>query len=216
MRFDSFDVDSRSRPPCKTSRPPARCRCWWTVTWRCDTLAIAEYLAEQFADKHCGPLTRAMRVPRTQRLRQKCTAAFTALRSACPMNIRSPPAHRGRAGLARQTRRTRRRAAPSNMWSELLRSHGGPMLFGDFTIADAYFAPICMRMQTSYVPCPAPDVAAYVGRVGALPGVHAWVSAALAEKTSSTLKNRTDAPLESALGELRWRCTWSVVRYATP
>ena len=44
----------------------------------------------------------------------------------------------------------------------------------------AYFAPICMRMQTYALPLPA-DVAAYVGRVSALPGVAAWVSGALAE-----------------------------------
>jgi glutathione S-transferase len=66
------------------------------------------------------------------------------------------------------------------MWQELLREHGGPMLFGDFSIADAYYAPICMRLKTYALPVPT-QIAAYVARVCALPGVQAWISDALAE-----------------------------------
>jgi glutathione S-transferase len=40
------------------------------------------------------------------------------------------------------------------MWTELLAEHGGPMLFGHFTIADAYFAPVCMRLKTYALPVP--------------------------------------------------------------
>ena len=66
------------------------------------------------------------------------------------------------------------------MWQALLREHGGPMLFGGFSIADAYYAPICMRLKTYALPVP-PQIAAYVARVCALPGVQAWVNDALAE-----------------------------------
>ncbi len=66
------------------------------------------------------------------------------------------------------------------MWSALLAEHGGPMLFGAFSIADAYFAPVCMRLATYALPVP-PAIAAYVERVRALPGVRAWIDAALAE-----------------------------------
>jgi tRNA nucleotidyltransferase (CCA-adding enzyme) len=54
------------------------------------------------------------------------------------------------------------------------------LLFGDFTIADAFFAPVCMRFVTYALPVP-DDIAAYVARVRALPGVAAWVADALAE-----------------------------------
>jgi glutathione S-transferase len=67
------------------------------------------------------------------------------------------------------------------MWSGLLASHGGPLLFGEFGIADAYFAPVCMRLRTYALPVPA-AIAAYVDRVAALPGVRAWIDAALAER----------------------------------
>jgi glutathione S-transferase len=63
----------------------------------------------------------------------------------------------------------------------LLQEHGGPLLFGEFTIADAYFSPVCMRLKTYALPVPA-NIAAYVERVSALPGVQAWVTQALAEK----------------------------------
>jgi len=69
----------------------------------------------------------------------------------------------------------------SALWSGLLAEHGGPMLFGDFSIADAYFAPVVMRLKTYALPVPA-DVQAYMDRVCALPGVKAWIDGALAEK----------------------------------
>ena len=67
------------------------------------------------------------------------------------------------------------------MWTGLLAAHGGPLLFGRFSIADAYFAPVVMRLSTYGVPVP-DEVADYMARVQALPGVQAWVAEALAEK----------------------------------
>ena len=66
------------------------------------------------------------------------------------------------------------------MWSGLLDASGGPLLFGEFSIADAYYAPVCMRLLTYALPVPA-HVRAYMERVRALPGVAAWIEAALAE-----------------------------------
>ena len=68
-----------------------------------------------------------------------------------------------------------------NMWSQLLAQHGGPLLFDQFTIADAYYAPICTRIKTYQLPVPG-EVAGYIERVLQLPGVKAWVDDALAEK----------------------------------
>jgi glutathione S-transferase len=66
------------------------------------------------------------------------------------------------------------------MWTELLQTYGGPMLFGEFSVADAYFAPVCMRLATYALPV-SPAVAAYVQRVQALPGVAEWIAQARAE-----------------------------------
>lgn len=66
------------------------------------------------------------------------------------------------------------------MWQDALAHSGGPLLFGDFSVADAYYAPVVTRINTYALPVPA-DVRAYIDRVCALPGVKAWVAGALAE-----------------------------------
>jgi glutathione S-transferase len=72
-------------------------------------------------------------------------------------------------------------ARVTSIFGELLAAHGGPMLFGGFTIADAYFAPVAMRIRTYALPVP-PAVAAWIERLVRLPGVEAWIRDALAEK----------------------------------
>jgi glutathione S-transferase len=108
-------------------------------------------------------------------------AGFSALRSHCPMNIEAALPEAGaqvwreQAGVRNDVQRM------VAMWTELLQQHGGPMLFGEFGIADAYFAPVCMRLRTYALPVPAP-ITEYVRRVCALPGVKAWIDDALAEQ----------------------------------
>jgi glutathione S-transferase len=66
------------------------------------------------------------------------------------------------------------------MWTQLLEAHGRPMLFGDFSVVDAYYAPVCMRLKTYALPVPA-TIKAYIERVTSLPSVKAWINAALKE-----------------------------------
>ena len=108
-------------------------------------------------------------------------SGFTALRGACPMNIE---AHLPDTGALIWRDQSAVRADVQrlvDMWSGLLAQYGGPMLLGEFSIADAYFAPVCMRLHTYALPVPAP-IKAYVDRVRELPGVKAWIDEALAEK----------------------------------
>ncbi len=67
------------------------------------------------------------------------------------------------------------------MWQTELAQSSGPLLFGKFSIADAFFAPVCMRLRSYALPLPA-DVQAYVDRVVSLPSVAQWMREALAEK----------------------------------
>jgi glutathione S-transferase len=66
------------------------------------------------------------------------------------------------------------------IWETELAQSRGPMLFGKFSIADAFFAPVCMRLRSYALPVPA-DVQAYVDRVVALPSVARWIQEALTE-----------------------------------
>jgi glutathione S-transferase len=67
------------------------------------------------------------------------------------------------------------------IWEALLARYGGPMLFGKFSIADAYYAPVCMRPRAYALPV-SHTGQTYVDRVTALPSVAEWISGALAEQ----------------------------------
>ena len=179
-RFDSFAPDSHFKqvigPVSPVGKVPALVDGDLAV-W--DTLAIAEYLAEKFPDQQIWPADIQARA-RARSICAEMHSGFAALRSACPMNIEASLPEIGqlvwrdkpavRADVARLVA----------MWSELLAQHGGPMLFGTFSVADAYFAPVVMRFKTYALPVPE-AIAAYMERVAELPGVKAWVQGALAE-----------------------------------
>ena len=144
-----------------------------------DTLAIAEYLAEKFPGKALWPADPRQRA-RARSLCAEMHAGFGALRNQFPMNIEASLPEIGAAKLAADAAVARDVARVSAMWSVQLGASGGPFLFGAFGIADAYFAPVCSRFKTYAVPLPG-VVAAYVGRVLALPAMQQWVRDAVAE-----------------------------------
>lgn len=180
VRFDSFDAQSAFKQTLGAVTPVGKVPVLVDgalVVW--DSLAIAEYLAEKFPEKALWPAAAAERAL-ARSICAEMHSGFGALRTACPMNIEADLRSMGqliwrdkpavRADMARLV----------SMWSELLARHRGPMLFGDFSIADAYFAPVCMRLSSYGLPVPQ-DIGDYIGRVSALPGVKAWMDDALAE-----------------------------------
>lgn len=181
LRFDAFTPESRFKTELAKLTPAGRVPVLvddGLAVW--DTLAIAEYLAERFPDKKLWPVDAKARA----RARSVCAemhSGFGALRSHFPMNIEARLPAIGAKALAEQAGVRSDLGRIVQMWSELLRQHGGPLLFGEFCIADAYFAPVVMRFATYAPPLPA-EVAAYVERVQALPGVAAWIKDALAER----------------------------------
>jgi glutathione S-transferase len=66
------------------------------------------------------------------------------------------------------------------MWADALRTSGGPYLFGAFSAADAYFAPVCARVRCYALPVSA-DTRAYGERVLTTPGVARFIAEAQAE-----------------------------------
>ena len=180
-RFDSFDPDSKFKATIAGISPTGKVPVLVDgdlAIW--DTLAIAEYLAETYPEKHLWPQDKAARA----RARSVCAemhSGFAALRGACPMNIE---AHLPDVGALALRDKPGVRADLDRliaMWQQLLAEHGGPLLFGRFSVADAFYAPVVMRLKTYALPVP-PDVAAYMDHLCALPGVKAWVDAALAEQ----------------------------------
>jgi glutathione S-transferase len=181
VRFDAFTPESAFKTTISKLNPVAKVPVLCDsdlVIW--DSLAICEYVAEQFPEKNLWPRDKAARA-RARSICAEMHSGFTHLRSHCPMNIeaRLPEVGaliwRDQAGVRADVARL------VAMWQDLLATHDGPLLLGEFSVADAYFAPICTRLQTYALPLP-DDIQAYVQRVCALPGVKAWTDAACAEQ----------------------------------
>jgi glutathione S-transferase len=185
VRFDSFDANSAFKNTMASISPTGKVPALVDTSasgdlkiW--DTLAIAEYVAEQFSDKHLWPQDKAARAI----ARSVCAemhAGFTGLRSTCDMNIEAFLPEIGQIVLRDKPAVQADLKRIVQLWSGLLETYQGPMLFGDFSVADAYFAPVCMRINTYALPVPA-NVAAYVASVTALPSVQTWIQEALLEK----------------------------------
>ena len=145
-----------------------------------DTLAIAEYVAEKFPEKNLWPASVADRA-HARSICAEMHSGFMGIRSACPMNIDAylpeigALAMRDKEALRNDLKRI------DSMFSSLLKQHKGPMLFGEFSIPDAYFSPVVMRIKTYALPVSA-ETQAYIDRLCAMPGVKAWIDDALAEK----------------------------------
>jgi glutathione S-transferase len=181
VRFDAFTPDSQFKAALKPLSPTGKVPVLVDgalVVW--DTLAIAEYLAEKYPAQQLWPQDLVQRA-RARSLCAEMHSGFTALRSACPLNIEADLQSTG-ALIWRDNSGVRNDVARLvTMWRDCLSQHGGPLLFGSFSIADAYFAPVCSRLLSYALPLP-DDIAAYVQRVMALPGVAAWVTKARAEQ----------------------------------
>ena len=181
LRFDSFSASSRFKTEVARVSPAGRVPVLvddGLAVW--DTLAIAEYLAERFPERSLWPADRAQRA----RARSVCAemhAGFGALRSHCPMNIEARLPEVGERVLREQAPVRADLDRLVDLWGDALSHSDGPMLFGGFGIADAYFAPVAMRIETYALPVPA-EIGAWLARLRALPGVAAWITDALAER----------------------------------
>ncbi len=181
LRYDSFAPGSNFKQQATRVSPTGRVPVLVDgdlAVW--DTLAITEYLAEQFPQHGVWPSDTKARA-RARSLCAEMHAGFTDLRHHCSMNLEASlpevgerlwSAHEGlRADVSRLV----------GMWTDALSRSGGPFLFGDFCAADAYFAPVAGRQRTYALPVP-PDIEAYLGRLLSHPGVAAWVHEALQER----------------------------------
>jgi glutathione S-transferase len=181
LRFDSMDSGSDFKNAIEKISPvgkvPVLVDGALTV-W--DTLAIAEYAAESHPEKQLWPTEKAQRA-RARSICAEMHSGFTHLRGACMMNIEASLPEVGALVLRDKPAVVADVRRIETIWSELLTAHGGSYLFGArFTIADAYFAPVCMRFKT-YALSTKPQINAYVETIRNAPGVKDWIADALVE-----------------------------------
>jgi len=144
-----------------------------------DSLAICEYGNERWLDGRGWPgdmQARAM----ARTAAAEMHSGFTALRSQLPMNSRRrPDAYRWDEAAQRDIDRVQA------LWGELRQRYGeaGEFLFGEFSIADAMFAPVAIRFD-GYGVSVGEVAKRYMQALFALPAMREWRQAAESETES--------------------------------
>jgi glutathione S-transferase len=147
----------------------------WTV-W--DSLAICETLAERHPEALLWPDDAKARAE-ARSIAAEMHSGFPELRKALSMEI---AARHPTPALDDQVQADIARIVA--IWTEALAAskEKGGFLFGGFSIADAFYAPVVTRFETYGIHLPA-VAQAYAQRVLAIAPMHAWTAAAKAEAT---------------------------------
>lgn len=141
-----------------------------------DSLAVCEYLAERFPQTRLWPADPAARAV-ARSICAEMHAGFQELRKNMSMNIRRALPGRGMTPeVARDIERIKQ------IWRDCRKAYGrgGPFLFGGFTIADAFYAPVVLRFRTYAVEAD-PETRAYMDAILAWPAVQEWIKDGEAE-----------------------------------
>ena len=141
-----------------------------------ESLAIVEFLAESFPDKPIWPADRRARAA-ARSLASEMHAGFVKLRSSCPTNFRRQPKA---VALDEDVLADIERIQAAWAAARHHYAHGGSFLFGEFSAADAMFAPVVNRFD-AYAVKVRPETRAYMDAVMALPAWKAWIDEAEAE-----------------------------------
>lgn len=139
-----------------------------------DTLAIAETLAEKFPEM--WPITPAAR-GFARSITAEMHSGFGSLRDECTMNLRHVyEGFKPSNGVLRDLSRI------DEIWTAARDQYGdgGPWLFGQYSIADAFYAPIATRILTYNLPVGS-AAKSYIQTVISDPDFICWRTDGLAE-----------------------------------
>ena len=143
-----------------------------------DSYIIMEYLAETFPEKGVWPQDPNLRAIALNMCAQM-HAGFSALRSACPMNIGVDQSEVGQI-IWRDRDDVRQDVTRiENIWAHALSLSKGPFLCGDFSGVDTYFAPVVIRLKFG-LPINT-ETAAYMEAIFEHEAVKSWIKGALTE-----------------------------------
>jgi glutathione S-transferase len=144
-----------------------------------ETLAIIEYLAEQFPEARLWPEEPSARA-HARAIAAEMHASFAALRQCMPMNVRA-----SRPGVGHTVDAEADVERISEIWRDCRERFGaaGPFLFGPFGAADCMYAPVVTRLMTYAVKLD--DICrVYADATLNWPPVKEWIAAAHAEPMS--------------------------------
>ncbi len=144
------------------------------VIW--DSLSILEYLSENYLNSGGWPQAAVARAF-ARSVSAEMHSSFSNLRNELPMNCRKRLRDIAlSAGAVREVERVR------SIWRRCRADYGstGNWLFGNFSIADAMYAPVALRFFGYTIPLGETE-AAYVQTVLAHPDIATWMQAGAAE-----------------------------------
>ncbi len=139
-----------------------------------DSLSIMEYIAESFPEKQAWPKDKIDRA-NARSVSAQMHSSFNAIRNTLPMNCKkqmkftdiSPDLQQDIDDI-------------NDIWQRCLNQSKGDFLFGDFSIADAMYAPVVLRFN-SYGIEVGEQQQAYMNKMLALPQIKQWIEAGKAE-----------------------------------
>lgn len=158
--------------------PSGKCPCLRDgdlVVW--DSLAIIEYLAERFPEMPIWPRDRATRA-QARSVSAEMHSGFLGLRGHLPMNMRRPVYKRE---LTPEAAADAERIEQAFAQARDAFGAAGPFLYGDFSAADAMFAPVVNRLHV-YGVAVTRATRAYMDAMMALPAWQDWSREACAEE----------------------------------
>jgi glutathione S-transferase len=141
-----------------------------------ESLAIIEYLAETHPDKAIWPRDAVARA-HARAISNEMHGGFQPLRQGCPMNI---AARYKQPELTDALQANIQRIEEIWMTTRALFGASGPYLFGDFSAADAMYAPVASRFDSYQIPV-SPETRGYMNAIFAHPAFVEWREAALKE-----------------------------------
>ncbi len=106
-----------------------------------DSLAICEYVSEKYLAGRGWPDDEALRAE-ARAVCAEMHAGFMGLRGELPMNCRATR----KVGLSASAELDIARV--DDIWSKCMSAGKGSWLFGDFSIADCFYAPVVLRFKT--------------------------------------------------------------------
>ena len=148
------------------------------VVW--DSLAICEYLAEQYPQLSLWPEDFKLRA-QARSICAEMHSGFSTLRTLCGMNVEADLAEIGRKLWSEHSQLHQDLQRIEKIWNSRPEPTGY-LCGSQFTIADAYFAPVIMRINTFKLPI-SNSSTQYIQTMLELPAMKKWIEAAKNEQS---------------------------------
>lgn len=149
-----------------------------------DSLAICEYLADLYPEKLLWPQDLNVRAY-ARAITAEMHSSFQNLRTLCGMNIQKDLSEKGQQQWAEHEKLRREVQRIEEIWAS--RPHVNSFLCGDqFTIADAFYAPVVMRFMSYQLPI-STQAQQYIKTILTVPAVQKWIEQANNEEVVDLL-----------------------------